>query len=87
MVIVAQPVRASDCGSEGRGFESHHSPFKKSCKAKLYRIFFRNILIYYNILAAKNRIYKFLLVTIVINRPVKHLLFVWDLPVQSEVPD
>lgn len=26
MVSVAQPVRASDCGSEGRGFESHHSP-------------------------------------------------------------
>ncbi len=23
---VAQLVRASDCGSEGRGFESHHSP-------------------------------------------------------------
>ena len=26
MVYVAQLVRASDCGSEGRGFESHHSP-------------------------------------------------------------
>jgi hypothetical protein len=26
MVIVAQLVRASDCGSEGRGFESRHSP-------------------------------------------------------------
>lgn len=26
MVSVAQLVRASDCGSEGRGFESHHSP-------------------------------------------------------------
>lgn len=25
---VAQLVRASDCGSEGRGFESHHSPIK-----------------------------------------------------------
>ena len=23
MVVVAQLVRASDCGSEGRGFESH----------------------------------------------------------------
>ena len=23
---VAQLVRASDCGSEGRGFESHHPP-------------------------------------------------------------
>ena len=28
MVIVAQLVRASDCGSEGRGFESHLSPLK-----------------------------------------------------------
>ena len=26
MVIVAQLVRASDCGSECRGFESHLSP-------------------------------------------------------------
>ena len=26
MVIVAQLVRASDCGSEGRGFEPHLSP-------------------------------------------------------------
>lgn len=24
---VAQQVRASDCGSEGRGFETHHSPY------------------------------------------------------------
>ena len=29
MVIVAQLVRASDCGSEGRGFETHHSPLKQ----------------------------------------------------------
>jgi len=26
MVDVAQQVRASDCGSEGRGFESHLPP-------------------------------------------------------------
>ena len=26
MVRVAQLVRASDCGSEGRGFETHSSP-------------------------------------------------------------
>ncbi len=26
MVGVAQSVRASDCGPEGRGFDSHHSP-------------------------------------------------------------
>ena len=30
MVVVAQFVRASDCGSEGRGFETHHPPFKAS---------------------------------------------------------
>ena len=29
MVIVAQLVRAPDCGSGGRGFETHLSPFKK----------------------------------------------------------
>lgn len=27
MAIVAQLVRASDCGSESRGFESRRSPF------------------------------------------------------------
>lgn len=30
MVIVAQLVRALDCGSRGRGFEPHHSPHLKS---------------------------------------------------------
>ncbi len=29
-VIVAQLVRASVCGTEGRGFESHLSPQKES---------------------------------------------------------
>ena len=29
MVIVAQQVRALDCGSRGRGFEPHLSPFDK----------------------------------------------------------
>ncbi len=29
MVVVAQLVRAPDCGSGGRGFESHHPPKKK----------------------------------------------------------
>ena len=28
MVVVAQLVRASDCDSEGRGFEPHHPPNK-----------------------------------------------------------
>ncbi len=30
MVNVAQSVRALDCGSKGRGFESHLSPNKKT---------------------------------------------------------
>ncbi|MEY2799775.1 MAG: hypothetical protein RI934_763 [Bacteroidota bacterium] len=29
MVVVAQLVRASVCGTEGRGFEPHHPPKKK----------------------------------------------------------
>ncbi len=29
MVIVAQLVRASDCGSEGRGFEPRLSPLRR----------------------------------------------------------
>jgi hypothetical protein len=34
-VVVAQLVRASDCGSEGRGFETLQSPsFKKGNLAK-----------------------------------------------------
>ena len=32
MVVVAQLVRALDCGSGGRGFESHHPPIKESKK-------------------------------------------------------
>ena len=30
MVIVAQLVRAPDCGSGGRGFETHLSPLKEA---------------------------------------------------------
>ena len=30
MVSLAQLVRASDCGSEGRGFDPHISPNKES---------------------------------------------------------
>jgi hypothetical protein len=33
MVIVVQLVRTSDCGSEGREFESHLSPKEKVVKA------------------------------------------------------
>ena len=38
MVGVAQLVRASGCGSEGRGFDSHHSPHKES--SSLLGLFF-----------------------------------------------
>ena len=37
MVTIAQLVRASDCGSEGRGFETHHPP---KVKAVIYDGFF-----------------------------------------------
>ena len=40
MVDVAQLVRASGCGPEGRGFESHHSPHKKRTFAKRQKFFF-----------------------------------------------
>ena len=42
MVAVAQLVRASDCGSEGRGFESHLPPIAKSSRKSLFglRLFF-----------------------------------------------
>ena len=33
MVDIAQLVSASDCGSEGRGFESHYPPQKQKTKA------------------------------------------------------
>lgn len=40
MVLVAQLVRASDCGSEGRGFESHFSPVRLSVKAAFFLFVF-----------------------------------------------
>ena len=39
MVRIAQLVRASDCGSEGRGFESHFSPVRLSVKAAFFCLF------------------------------------------------
>ena len=30
MVVIAQLVRASDCGSEGRGFEPHFPPLREA---------------------------------------------------------
>ena len=32
MVDIAQLVSASDCGSEGRGFESHYPPHKETLR-------------------------------------------------------
>ena len=42
-VIVAQLVRALDCGSRGRGFESHHSP---KGNAKFLTFFFMTTIIF-----------------------------------------
>ena len=39
MVTVVQLVRASDCGSECRGFESHRSPKEIPCNISLRGIF------------------------------------------------
>ena len=36
MELVAQLVRASDCGSEGRGFESHLSPSNYANGKKIF---------------------------------------------------
>jgi hypothetical protein len=36
MVVVAQLVRAPDCGSGGRGFESHHPPKKKGAYSSFF---------------------------------------------------
>ena len=36
MVVVAQLVRASDCGSEGRRFEPDHPPKQKAVDTKMY---------------------------------------------------
>ncbi len=36
MVRIAQLVRASDCGSEGRGFESHFSPMRLPVKVAFF---------------------------------------------------
>lgn len=41
MVVVAQSVRASGCGSEGRGFDPHHPPkFQSGLSAMVNRLFF-----------------------------------------------
>ena len=39
MVPVVQLVRASDCGSECRGFESHRAPSPNSCESMTYGSF------------------------------------------------
>ena len=36
MVDIAQLVSASDCGSEGRGFESHYPPHKKDIRKDVF---------------------------------------------------
>ena len=43
MVLVAQLVRASGCGPEGRGFESHHAPENKKPRQLIAGVFFNRI--------------------------------------------
>ena len=40
MVIVAQLVRASDCGSEGRGFETRLSPLTLESPEEIQGFFY-----------------------------------------------
>ncbi len=42
-VVVVQPVRTSDCGSEGRGFESHHPPKKALKFSGLFYFYFMEL--------------------------------------------
>ena len=45
MVVLAQLVRASDCGSEGRGFEPHIPPQRENLiKIRLRAYFFMSTL-------------------------------------------
>ena len=44
MVPVVQLVRASDCGSECRGFESHRAPSESLVSQQLTRLFLLFIL-------------------------------------------
>ena len=39
MVVVAQLVRALDCGSRGRGFKSHHPPKTTEASSKMTELF------------------------------------------------
>ena len=45
MVGVAQLVRASGCGPEGRGFESHHSPHKENDTARCRFLYGVNVIL------------------------------------------
>ena len=56
MVDVVQLVRASDCGSECRGFESHLPPKKNPVNLSIYRISCF-ITFYLSILPKKSIIY------------------------------
>src|SRR5690554_4073655 len=39
-VVVAQLVRASVCGTEGRGFEPHHPPEKGKDSKRIFALFY-----------------------------------------------
>ena len=59
MVRIAQLVRASDCGSEGRGFESHFSPVRLSVKAAFFCLFSMSFALHFLELRCKDML-KFL---------------------------
>jgi hypothetical protein len=44
MVVVAQLVRALDCGSRGRGFETHLPPQKVDSKESTFFVFYCYVL-------------------------------------------
>ncbi len=48
MVGIAQLVRASDCGSEGRGFEPHCLPQKIKAFSEIAKGFFYRLMLHFS---------------------------------------
>ena len=51
MVGVAQLVRVSDCGPEGRGFDPLHPPRKRDCSKEQSLFFYKNHTEYHVVIA------------------------------------
>jgi hypothetical protein len=69
MADVAQLVRASDCGSEGRGFKTRHSPHITTRLSKIFKYIQKPIRSLYAALRLKNNAYN-VLQSLSINRIV-----------------